>query len=133
MRRNDFVVFKSGFNQLPVIKKVVAVPGDVFSIGDLPGGQFCLLINGDTSRTAMGNPMSISAARMQTLKYFRDTYAGVLPVGTCLVLGSLPGTHDSTLFGPLGFRDILGKAEPVKSPAPEKRKCFLFRKKKQHR
>ncbi len=122
LKKGDDIVFKNGFNPLPIIKKVVAVPGDVFRLGLLGPGHFCLIINGDTVRMPTGNPLPISEKRSRMLAYYASAFGGVLPLKTCLVVGSGPEMHDSTLFGPVSVTDILGKAEPVDPPKSRKRK-----------
>jgi hypothetical protein len=130
LKRGDFVVFKNGFNPLPILKKIAAIPGDVFSLGTLPNQMFCLLINGDTVRMPSGIPLPITAKRKTMLAYYVSSFGGVLPINTCLVVGSGPDMHDSTLFGPVGLADILGKAEPVRPKKKRERKKGSRKKRK---
>jgi type IV secretory pathway protease TraF len=123
LRRGDYVVFKNGFNPLPILKKIAAIPGDVFSLGTLPNQMFCLIVNGDTVKVPSGSPLPITEKRSHMLRYYATSFGSVLPLKTCLVVGSGADMHDSTLFGPIGLADILGKAVPIIAKKTGKRKA----------
>jgi signal peptidase I len=122
--RGDFVIFRHGSSRLPLIKKVVALPGDTFTVRPYKTG-YCYLINGDTVRGANRFPLFISARRGGVLKYYEEAYKGKLPSNACFVSGSSNDTYDSTLFGPVGVKELQGKAilpVEVREPDSPKRK-----------
>jgi signal peptidase I len=102
--RGDVVVFASGADPRPLVKRVVAQPSDKFSA---VGGV--LSVNGHPVLTSLGRPYNLDPARLTMIALYERDYGGIVPADTFLVMGEQPGgTADSSLFGLVNRADVQG-------------------------
>lgn len=105
----DFAIIAKGGNpKIPLLKMVVGLPGD--SIGFCATDSTCLTVNGAPVLGPHGKPIPLSAKRKHMVFLIVQRIKGRLPEGFYWVTGSVAGTHDSTLFGPVLRKQILGTA-----------------------
>ncbi len=103
LARGDIVLFATGADPRPVIKRVVALPGDRFGVGD----DGTLRVDGQAAKTLGGMPYRLEAGRRGMIALYARDYNGVIPADTFLVMGEQPGgTTDSSRIG-LVHRDDL--------------------------
>ncbi len=100
--QNDIVIFKSGASQLPLIKRVIAVPGDRFTFG---GNN--LIVNGTPVINSENNPFYLSDNAGKLIHLYETQFKNVLPADIYLVMGDHDGVLDSSRLGPVAKQDIL--------------------------
>ncbi len=102
-RRGDIIVFKyPGDNRTDYIKRVVAFPGEMFSIRD---GS--LMVDGKRIESDWARTMETTASRA-----IGDFGPFRVPEGTLFMLGdNLTNSADSRVWGPLPRENIVGVAE----------------------
>lgn len=106
LQARDLVFFQSGARNIPIIKRVIGLPGDRFIVTD--GGV--LLLNGEPARNSSGERYEFPEARARMLRLYEQGYHGVIPSDAYLVLGeAVHGSTDSSIYGLISRRDILGK------------------------
>jgi len=111
IKRNDVVVFQNSHDQIPIIKIVKGVGGDLFSVAPALGG-WNILINGKIALNSENKPYLLDEQKAKKTQLFVWDYEGVIPKDKLLVLGDrTEGTLDSTVFGLISSSDVLGKAE----------------------
>jgi signal peptidase I len=104
---NAIVVFSQHSSAMPLVKRVVAMPGDRFG---LENGV--LHVNGAVVRNSAGAAYEFAAARGRMLELYAHDYNGIIPPNTYLVLGdNIAGTLDSSRFGFITRADIQYVAE----------------------
>lgn len=109
--RGDIAVCKLPGRTAPVVKLVRAVPGDRFALKEQEDGGALLLINGAELKNSAGILYKFSGKRKQMLQLYEKDYNGLIPAGSYLLLGDVPGgSLDSTRFGLLRREAIMGKA-----------------------
>lgn len=102
--RGDLVVFDSGADPHPLVKRVVAAAGDRFSVA-----SGALSVNAAPVVSGHGAPYRLDDARLSMLALYERDYRGVVPPGTFLVMGERAGgTTDSSRIGLIALRDIRG-------------------------
>lgn len=85
----------------PLIKKVVATPGQYVVIGrTISVDGVDLDHSGLRSSDGLGRTLNPAAS-------------GAVPEGHVFLFSEFPGSYDSRYFGPIPFQGILGLAEPV--------------------
>jgi signal peptidase I len=100
----DIVVFLPGTYPMPIIKRVMGVPGDRLSIA---GGQ--LSINGARAATSTGKPYQLPPEKLKMFALYAQDYGGKIPPHALLVLGDDPyGSSDSSVFGLISLDNIAG-------------------------
>lgn len=102
IRRNDIVVFNSGASELPLIKRVVAVPGDRFTLKESH-----LRVNNTRLRNSTGEPFYFASGAEKLIALYENQFRGILPREVFFVLGDSDGVLDSARFGPVNLQDIL--------------------------
>jgi signal peptidase I len=109
IKRNDIVVYFYAGNKNPIIKIVKGIPGDKFNLKKTNNGWY-ILINGEIIKNSVGEPYILSENAYKMLFLYEKDYNGVIPEDAYLLLGNLShGSLDSTHFGLVGKKDILGK------------------------
>lgn len=112
IQRNDIVLYRYSGNETPLIKIVSGISGDSFKLVEKEAGNWNILINGKVLKTFNGESYLISNERYKMLALYERDYKGKIPKGSYLLLGNLPyGSLDSTIFGFVSEKDILGKVE----------------------
>jgi signal peptidase I len=109
--RGDVVLYDFAGNKEPVIKIVKGIEGDSFHLMKVDGG-YHILINGEIIKNAQGEPYLIDHSGYKMLSLYEKDYRGIIPKDAYLIMGNITsGATDSSRFGFVGVRDILGKAE----------------------
>jgi len=109
IKRNDIVLYSYAGNEAPLIKIVKGIPGDEFNLQEADGGWH-ILINGEVVKNSEGIPYLISGKRYQMLSLYEKEYINGIADNAYLILGNIPsGATDSTRFGFVSAKDILGK------------------------
>lgn len=110
VKRGDIVAYSLYGAKWPLVKVVRAVPGDTFTIAENVGGQFHIEVAGTPLRTANGELYALDSGRSKVLRLAEQTYRGVIPPGTYLILGDIPGgSFDSTKLGLVPTEKLIGK------------------------
>lgn len=111
LNRGDFAILNKGGNpQIPILKKIVGLPGDSLFLG---GADSCFLfINGSPICGPSGVELKFPTKRKKLINSILKRIGGILPPSLYWVTGSSPGTHDSSLFGPVHRSQIMGIAKP---------------------
>lgn len=100
--RNDIIVFKSGASKLPLIKRIIATPGDRFALRENH-----LFINDAAAQNSQGRVFHFPENAKKLIRLYEIQFGGVLPQDIFLVMGESDGVLDSTRFGPVHRQDIL--------------------------
>jgi signal peptidase I len=109
IQRNDIVIYFYAGNKNPIIKIVKGIPGDKFSLKKTNNGWY-ILINGEILKNSENQPYILNEQGYRLLSLYEKDYKGIIPEDTYLILGNLPqGSLDSSHFGFVGKKDILGK------------------------
>lgn len=117
LKLGDFaIVAKGGNPKIPLLKKVVGLPGD--SIGFAGEDSSVIAINGLPIVGADGQAMRLPRKRKYMVLLILHRIKGRIPTAFYWVSGSRPGTHDSTLFGPVSRKQILGTASRSSVSSP---------------
>jgi signal peptidase I len=105
VKRNDIVSYRYGKDEL-LIKRVVALPGDVWRIEKKENGLFVLYINQVEQRNANN---VLYQFREPQAKVF-GLYKSPIPANTYIILGNQPGgTLDSSRFGLVDKGKLVGR------------------------
>ncbi|NOR85774.1 signal peptidase I [archaeon] len=109
VNRNDVVVYNYSGSENSLIKIVKGLPKDTFNVS-LVDGFYVLVINGGIVRNSDGEIYVLDRKQRQMILLYVNSYGGVIPENTYLILGNLVfGSLDSTRFGLVSRRDIVGK------------------------
>lgn len=106
--RGDIIAYRYGSANAPIIKRAVAIPGDTWSVKRVEEDKevYAIFVNGDEQTTTLGVPYRIGSAQAKML----SLYSSPLGKDSFLILGNIPiGSDDSTRFGLVGRKDILGR------------------------
>ena len=109
IRRNDVVVYNYSGNENQLIKIAKGLPGDTFNVSFVDD-IWTLIINDKIVRNSNAEVYVLDRKQRQMILLYVDSYGGVIPENTYLILGNLvSGSLDSTRFGLVSGRDIMGK------------------------
>jgi signal peptidase I len=109
IQRNDIVLYSYSGNKNPIIKIIKGIPGDKFSLKKTSNGWY-ILINGEILKNSENQPYILDDQGYRLLSLYEKDYKGIIPEDAYLILGNLPqGSLDSSHFGLVGKKDILGK------------------------
>lgn len=122
IKRGDIVAYNYAGDANPIIKIVKGIPGDKFYLKEAEGVpirdktsngvNWNILINGETLKNSQSELYLLGEGGYRMLSLYERDYKGVIPADTYLILGNLAsGSLDSTHFGLIGKRDILGKVK----------------------
>jgi signal peptidase I len=107
--RGDVVAYDYAGNAVPIIKVVRGIPGDIFRISQ-QSDHWQILVNNEPLTTSRGEPYDVDERARGLIQGYVDSYNGVIPNDTVLLLGNKAGgTLDSTRFGLVHKNDIIGK------------------------
>lgn len=108
VEREDIVAYNYAGNDVPIIKIVMAVPGDEWRLRK-NNGSYMIVVNGKPLLNSEGKSYQISESKVRMLKLYVKSYP-VLPENTYLILGNrVFGSLDATRFGLIDKGDIVGK------------------------
>lgn len=109
VERGDLVAYAPGGRPDPVVKVARGLPGDQFELRPARGG-WRLVVNRRTLTTSADQPYLLGQGAYRVLVLYERDYKGKIPPDTYLLLGEIPsGTLDSTRFGLVHRRDLVGK------------------------
>ncbi len=110
----DLVLFRISPVSDPVVRRVVAVPGDKISVVKDEGKNgWNLEINGNVIK-ADGKPYFFGADVPPPLSLYAKSREGQIRDGEVIVFSSFPpGASDSGTLGAVSLKDILGKVETL--------------------
>jgi signal peptidase I len=104
----DFALFKSASSTLPLIKVIVAMPGDTLVLRRADENKSHLFVNGREAVNSVNTAYAFDDRRRRMLDLYVSLNNGVVPAATYLVLGDDPGgTQDSSRFGYVARADIV--------------------------
>lgn len=105
--RNDIIIFKNPSNSDSLlVKRVVSVP---FDYVEIDYKRRNIIVNNETISLLNSN-QPYQFEQMNILQYYVDSYDGIIPKDSYLVLGNINrGTLDSTKFGLIPKDSIIGK------------------------
>lgn len=105
LARGDVVLFTNPSSDTPLIKRIVAAPGDSFAFD----GAY-LMINGEKARNHTGTPYRLTGNRRDMIQIYIDDYNGTVPAQTYLLLGEKTGgSQDSTRLGLIHEEQLMGR------------------------
>ena len=105
-RRGEIVLFSSGSSRLPLAKEVVAIPGDSWSVS----ADGYVFVGDALARNTLGFPYKLAPERARMLDLYVDSYDGVIPPDTYLLMGEPKGgSLDSSRLGLVHRDDIIGR------------------------
>jgi predicted small secreted protein len=113
----DWVYYRYSFSKPAVVRKVVAIPGDVISIKkDEANKTFNLLVNKKLVVDENGKPHFFgNYPKDPVLSLYAKEGENKLKAGQSVVFGDTsPSMFDSGMFGVVNTDDFLGKAEEIK-------------------
>lgn len=113
VKREDIVVYHFSGSPIPLVKLVKGLPNDTFKIECIDNKCY-ININGNKVRNFSGGLYYIVEKESSLLKYYEKSFRGIIPEDTFMILGSHNGTVDSSKFGLISKKDLLGKAELMK-------------------
>lgn len=107
--RGDLVIYDYAGNEFPLIKIVKGVPGDSISLRR--NGQIHhLAINNTRLTNSLGEAYEFNAQQAQMINLYLKSYNGSIPEDAYFLTGNIAkGSVDSSVFGFVSKRDILGK------------------------
>lgn len=113
LKKGDIVLYKYSQYADPVIRRVVAVPGDKFKLRSIPREGWELSVNGNVVTGVKGEPYRFGVDKHDPpLELAGKQRNFVLPAQELIVLSSFPpGDRDSGIFGLTNQNDIVGKVE----------------------
>ena len=111
-KRNDVILARHAGNDVPLLKRVRGIPGDTFSVRLLEGGEGEVWINGERLANSQGVFYHFSPDRAVLWQSYEAQFRGVVPADAFFLLGETEtGSLDSSRFGFVSRRDILGRVE----------------------
>jgi len=112
VEREDIVAYNYAGNQAPLLKIAKAVEGDKFALVKARAGDcWNLLINGRIAETSAKAAYCFDGRGYRMLSLYEKDYGGSIPKDALLILGNqTSGSLDSSRFGLMSVRDLLGKA-----------------------
>ncbi len=99
-----------------MLKRIIAVPGDSFDVKDSLNGIWW--VNHKPVLDPYGKPLRIPPNRKGMVLLYVNQFKGILPEGMVLVSASQSHMHDSSLFGPIPIKQLIGKAIPPHDLGP---------------
>jgi len=104
VERGNVILYNYPGNPNPIIKSVRGLPGDTFSV------ENNIILNGQPLTNDNGQPYKLDEQEGKLLELYEKDYHGRIPPDTYLILGNITyGSLDSTKFGLVGGKDVLGK------------------------
>ena len=112
--REDIIAYAPSYADAPIIKVVKAVEGDTWEVKKSSSSESCTVyVNGHVLRNSQGHVYRFPLERLSMLDLYAKHYP-VIPKDTYFILGDrITGTLDSTRFGLIHKRDIIGKVVPI--------------------
>ena len=112
VQREDIIAYAPGHADVPIIKIVKAVEGDTWEVKKESASDFCTVhVNGHVLKNSQEHEYRFPLERLSMLDLYAKHYP-VIPKDTYFILGDrITGTLDSTRFGLIHKRDIIGKVE----------------------
>jgi len=111
VKRGDVITYNYAGDKNPLIKIVKGISGDRFHLQKTEGGWH-ILVNDEIVRNSQNQPYVFDEGGYKMLSLYERDYAGVIPENAYLILGNLAsGSLDSSHFGLIDKKDILGKVE----------------------
>lgn len=105
-KRGEIVLFSSGSSRLPLAKEVVAIPGDSWSVS----ADGYVFVADALARNTLGFPYKLGPERARMLDLYVESYDGIIPPDTYLLMGEPQGgSLDSSRLGLVHRADIIGR------------------------
>lgn len=111
VKRLDLVAYAYRGAHNPIVKIVKGLPGDKFEVESMEDG--CTIhINSGVLKNSLGDSYRFSVRACDMLRLYERDFSSVIPRNSYLVLGNLQtGSQDSSRFGLISGKDILGRVE----------------------
>jgi len=113
IEREDIIIHNHPGNPNPIIKIAKGLPGDTIHLGKSNNASgWNILINNEIIKNSYGQPYVLDETRHKMISLYEKDYKGIIPENAYLILGNVAGgSLDSSRFGLVDRRDVLGKAE----------------------
>lgn len=112
VQRGDLVLYSYAGAKNPIVKIVKGVPGDYFLVEPFQEKKHVLRINGLLLLNSKDELYVFDERRAGVLKMYFESYGGVIPEDSYLILGNLAkGSIDSTRFGLVHKSDFIGRVK----------------------
>jgi signal peptidase I len=111
-KRDDLVLYRYSWKRDPVIKRIVALPGDTIRLNKDPEGRGWNLYVNDERIGEDDQPFFFGVKNVKPpLELYAEANKGRVKPGHVVLLSSFPpGDSDSTIFGAIDLGDVVGKA-----------------------
>ncbi len=110
VERWDIVAYNFAGDDVPIIKTIHGIPGDVFKITRGVDLYWRLVINDEIQKTSEAKEYFFDENTKKMLSLYEESYHGIIPEDAYLILGNVvTGSVDSSRFGLVGKQDILAK------------------------
>ncbi|MGZ3791891.1 MAG: S26 family signal peptidase [Bdellovibrio sp.] len=110
IHRNDIVLYRYSEFKNPVLRRVVAEPGDQFSVEKDVINGWVLVVNQKPVLSFNGKPYLFGGNQAPPLKLAQNSLSGILGHDQTILFSSFPpGEKDSGVFGVISVGDVIGK------------------------
>lgn len=110
IKRDDLVLYRYSEFAEPVLRRVVAAPGDTFSVEEKEGQGWILIVNKKPVVANAGGDYIFGGELPPPLALAEESHKGVLGTHEAILFSSFPpGDKDSGVFGVISVSDIIGK------------------------
>jgi signal peptidase I len=107
-QRGDIVAYNYAGNKWPVVKRILGIPGDFWSLKE-EKAWYRIILNGKTLKNSAGMEYRVLQNSAKRLKLYSTTYP-TIPKDAYLLLGDdISGSTDSTVFGLVARQDLAGR------------------------
>lgn len=111
---NDMVLYRFTGKKIPVVRRVVAIPGDKIEVVYDRGLKAWTLSVNAALITDGQNPYFFGGEPPPPLKLYEQAHQGVVGEAEVILLSSFPpGSDDSGTFGAIAVQDVVAKVEKV--------------------
>lgn len=109
-KRDEVVLVRFSGNTQPLLKRIRAVPGDIFSVHSVGEESGELWVSGKRLKNSAGQSYRFTLSRTEIWRSYERRFSGVVPKGSYFVMGERPeGSLDSSRFGFIAVEDLMAK------------------------
>ncbi len=114
IEKDDLVLYRFSEYAVPVVRLVKAASGDTFHVvKDAKNKRWNLEVNGELVKDGKGEVLWFGSDVPHMLSQYETAFKGRLESDLVILMSNTsPGFADSTNFGVMSLKDIVGKVEP---------------------